>query len=171
MTFARKNKDMLVIQETLQDLVRTRPDIAHRVLLPSDDVIHVIHHLIQDVCEVNALPAYNTEGAPTSGIVGLVLALNSCVHVSAYGFILSNDASYYDDKQATMWGGWRGDGVVNLWDWASADAKPHKPQTSKQATAEPEFFHARDDFTKSYHNFALDRLVQKRLESEGIVFR
>ena len=107
-TFARKNTDVAAIQKTIEDLKSINPDIARRVLLPSEDLTHIVHKLMQDVCEMNALPACNAEGAPTSGIVGLVLALNVCVHVSAYGFILTNDESYYDDKHSTMWGGWQG---------------------------------------------------------------
>ena len=45
--------------------------------------------------------------------MGLVLALNTCAAVSAYGFILTNDATYYDDEQSTMWTGWQGDGLYS----------------------------------------------------------
>ena len=37
-----------------------------------------------------------------TGLVGLIVALNLCERVSAYGFVLTNDASYYDDKHSTM---------------------------------------------------------------------
>ena len=37
-----------------------------------------------------------------TGIIGLVVALNSCVRVTAFGFSLTNDANYYDDNHSTV---------------------------------------------------------------------
>ena len=78
-----------------------------------------------------------------TGIIGLVVALNACVHVSAYGFVLNNDASYYDDRCSTMWAGWRGDGVVELLQWStSAQDRPGPGVDScaAQRADEPDYF-------------------------------
>ena len=82
------------------------------------------------------------------GILGLVLALNSCVHVSGYGFVITNDGTYYDDNHSTYRlsvcrsvSSFRGSrmGLTNVWAWALAsnDASlltPPPPHNTKKAT-------------------------------------